>query len=62
MIQLVSFTSAVFEAFTEAYQCFLVSVSIKKEAKAIKFSGIFKILCLQEKNIFLLKKKMQCFI
>ena len=52
MIQLVSFTSAVFEAFTEAYQCFLVSVSIKKEAKAIKFSGIFKIMSPRIKYIF----------
>ena len=31
MIQLVSFTSAAFEAFAEAYLCFLVSASAKKE-------------------------------
>ena len=30
MIQLVSFTSAAFEAFAEAYLCFLVSASAKK--------------------------------
>ena len=30
MIQLVSFTSAAFEAFAEAYLCFLVSASPKK--------------------------------
>ena len=42
MIQLVSFTSAAFEAFAEAYLCFLVSASAKKNAEVIKFLGILK--------------------
>ena len=41
MIQSVSFTSAAFEAFAEAYLSFLVSVSAKN-AEAIKFLGIIK--------------------
>ena len=46
----VSFASAAFEAFAEAYLCFLVSTSAKKKkknAEAIKFFGILK-KCLQE--------------
>ena len=42
MIQSVSFTSAAFEAFAEAYLCFLVSASAKKNAEVIKFLGILK--------------------
>ena len=47
MIQSVSFTSAAFEAFAEAYLCFLVSASAKKNAKAIEFLGILN-KCLEE--------------
>ena len=42
MIQSVSFTSAAFEAFAEAYICFLVSASAKKSVELIKFLGILK--------------------
>ena len=42
MIQSVSFTSAALEAFAEAYLCFLVSASAKKNAEVIKFLGILK--------------------
>ena len=60
MIQSVSFTSATFEAFAEAYLCFLVSASAKKEnnnAEAIKFLEILKKIRLPEQNIFLFKKE-----
>ena len=60
MIQSVSFTSAAFEAFAEAYLCFLVSASAKKEnnnAEAIKFLEILKKIRLPEQNIFLFKKE-----
>ena len=41
MIQSVSFTSAAFEAFAEAYLCFLVyALAKKKNAEAIEFLGI----------------------
>ena len=42
MIQLVSFTSAGFEAFAKAYMYFLVSASAKKNAEAIKFLETLK--------------------
>ena len=48
MIHSVRFTSAAFEAFAEAYLCFLVSLSARKNAEAIKFLGIFKKIYLQE--------------
>ena len=47
MIQSVSFTSGAFEAFAEAYVCFLVSASTKKKAVAIKLLGTLKKICLQ---------------
>ena len=59
MIQLVSFTSAAFEAFAEAYLCFLVSASAKKNAEVIKFLGILKKYV--SENKFLFKKEKQCF-
>ena len=40
MIQSVSFTSAAFETFAEAYQCFAVSSSAKQNAEVIKFLGV----------------------
>ena len=40
MIQSASFTSAAFEAFAEAYLCFVVSSSAKQNAEVIKFLGI----------------------
>ena len=52
MIQLVSFTSAAFEAFAEAYLCFLVSTSAKKKAEAIKFLRILKNASQRAKHIF----------
>ena len=49
MIQSVSFTSAAFEAFAEAYLCFLVSVLAKKKNdEVIKFLRILKKICLRE--------------
>ena len=42
MIQSVSFTSAAFEAFAEAYLCFSVPTSAKKNTEVIKFLGIIK--------------------
>ena len=59
MIQSVSFTSAAFEAFAEAYLCFLVSASAKKNAEVIKFLGILKKYV--SENKFLFKKEKQCF-
>ena len=38
MIQSVSFISAAFKAFAEAYLCFLASASGKKNAEAIEAS------------------------
>ena len=48
MIQSVSFASGALEAFAEAHLCFLVSALAKKKknAEAVKFSGIFKKICL----------------
>ena len=58
MIQSVSFTSAAFEAFAEAYLCFLVSASAKKnDAEGIKFLGILKKYVSNNKIYFCLKKK-----
>ena len=59
MIQSVSFTCAAFEAFAEAYLCFLVSASAKKNAEVIKFLGILKKYV--SENKFLFKKEKQCF-
>ena len=62
IIQSVSFTSAVFEAFAEAYLCF--SVSAKKNAEVIKFLGILKKyisenkICLRKKSNVSLNKKV----
>ena len=42
MIQSVSFTSAAFEAFAEAYLSFLVLALVKKDAEVIKFLAILK--------------------
>ena len=61
MIQSVSFTSAAFKAFAEAYLCFLVSASEKKthkkkHAEAIKFLGILK-KYISKNKIFLFKKE-----
>ena len=42
MIQPVSFTNAAFEAFVEAYLCFLVSALQKKNVEEIKFLEILK--------------------
>ena len=57
MIQSVSFTSAAFEAFAEAYLCFLVSASAKKNAEVIKFLGILKKYVSENKIQFSSKKK-----
>ena len=59
MIQSITFTSAVFEVFAEAYLCFLVSASAKKMPR-IKFSGILKNSS-PGINILLFKKEKQCF-
>ena len=42
MIQSVSFTSAAFEDFAEAYLCFLVSATAKENDEVRKFLGILK--------------------
>ena len=42
MIHSVSFTSAAFESFAEAYLCFSVSVSAKQNAEVIRFLGFSK--------------------
>ena len=54
MIQSVSFTSAAFEAFAEAYLCFLVlpRQKKKKNAAVIKFLGILKTMPPRTKYIF----------
>ena len=57
MIQSVSFTSAAFEAFAEAYLCFLVSASPLKNAEATKFLGILKKYVSKNKIYFCLKTK-----
>ena len=57
MIQSVSFTSAAFEAFAEAYLCFLVSASAKKNAEVMKFLGILK-KYVSESKIFFVNKKV----
>ena len=57
MIQSVSFTSAAFEAFAEAYLCFFSICLDRKNAEAIKFPGILKINVSKNKIYFCLKKK-----
>ena len=57
MIQSVSFTSAAFEAFAEAYLCFLVSASAKKNAEVIRFLGILKKYVSKNKIYFCSRKK-----
>ena len=72
MIQSANVTSATFEAFAEAYLCFLVSATAnkrkinnnnnnKKNAEAIKFLGVLKKYVSKKKNIFSFKKEKQCF-
>ena len=57
MIQSVSFTSAAFEAFAEAYLCFFSICLDRKNAEAIKFPGILKINVSKNKIYFCSKKK-----
>ena len=57
MVQSASFTSAAFEAFAEAYLCFLVSASAKKNAEVIKFLGILKKYVSKNKIYFCSRKK-----
>ena len=57
MIQSVSFTIAVFEAFAKTYLCLLVSASAKKDTKVIKFLGILKNISPRIKYIFVQEKK-----
>ena len=61
MVQSASFTSAAFEAFAEAYLCFLVSASAKKNAEVIKFLGILKKYVSKKQNKFLFKNEKQYF-
>ena len=70
MIQSANVTSATFEAFAEAYLCFLVSATAnkrkinnnnKKNAEAIKFLGVLKKYVSKKKKIFSFKKEKQCF-
>ena len=56
--QSVSFTNAAFEVFAEAYLCFLVSASAKKNTELIKFLGILKNLVQERKVMFHLIKKL----
>ena len=62
MIQSVSFTSAAFEAFAEAYLCFLVSASAKKNAEVIKFLGILKKYVSENKIYFCSRKKINVLL
>ena len=58
MIQSVSFTSAAFEAFAEAYLCFLVLPrQTKKNAVVIKFLRILKTMPPITKYIFTQERK-----
>ena len=57
LIQLARFTSAAFEAFAEAYLCFIVSASAKKNAEVIKFLGILKKYVSKNKTYFCSRKK-----
>ena len=61
IIQSVSFTSAAFEAFAEAYLCFLVSASAKKNAEVMKFLGILKKYVSENKMFFVNKKVIFVF-
>ena len=54
---LISLTSAAFEAFAEGYLCFLVSASAIKNAEAIKFLGILKKYVSKNKIYFCSRKK-----
>ena len=56
MIQSVSFTSAAFEAFAEAYLCFLVP-ALAKNAEVIKFLGILKNYVTENEIDFCSRKK-----
>ena len=63
MIHSVRFTSAAFEAFAEAYLCFLVSASAKKNAEVKKFLEILKNMSPRIKCIFVQERKaMFCLI
>ena len=62
MIQSVSFTSAAFEAFAEAYLCFLVSASAKKNAEVIRFLGILKKYVSKNKIYFCSRKKSKILL
>ena len=62
MIQLVSFTSAAFEAFAETYLFFSICLG-KKNAEVIKFLGISKNMSPRIKYIFVQERKaMFCLI
>ena len=56
MIRSVSFTSATFEAFAEAYLCFLVP-ALAKNAEVIKFLGILKNYVTENEIYFCSRKK-----
>ena len=58
MIQSVSFISAAFKAFAEAYLCFLASASGKKNAEAIEASKNKIYFCLKKKSNFSINKKI----
>ena len=62
MIQSVSFTSAALELFAEAYLCFLVSASAKKNAEVIKFLGILKNMYPIIKYIFVQERKAMFYL
>ena len=63
MIQSVSFTSAAFEAFAEAYHMFFSICLAQKNAEVIKFLGILKIMSLRIETIFVQERKaMFCLI
>ena len=59
MIESVRFTSAAFEAFAEAYLCFLVSaLAKKKNAAVMKFLRILKNMSPRIKYIFVQERKV----
>ena len=62
MIQSASFTSTAFEAFAEAYLCFLVSASAKKNAEVIRFLGILKKYVSKNKIYFCSRKKSKILL
>ena len=57
MIQSVSFTSAAFEGFIEAYLFFSICLGKKKNAEVIKFLGILKKYFSENKIYFCSRKK-----